>query len=627
MSVPFKGSGRLREGGFAATHLQDFKAHAQGNGWRHTSDQTDMNPAISIDNGIFNAATVQATLEKITTFLNTTGQGFITIGDGYDTQHADFVVGSGEDVSSAFNDAFIHPRLANGGVILVKAGTYRLKTTVTVPSGFVIMGEMGGTILQGEVIEQPMFIMNSATDRPQISSDGILAKYPLDKSQFFNIVLADNLDGYVNSGAACMTTVPMIRCQTGSYVICTHTAFLGKMGTLGAGPGFGRTKTLYAAGFTNTTANESTLIFENCTFDGFTSIVKYDPANINDKLIINGCNGRAFGTEALADSTNATKNCFVLITGTMTVSIKGNNLIGTDGNSYIFALVTFTAGTPIISIANNTGTIRVPSVFEQLVNNNGSGIWEESTNNNLFNNKSDLTISAGNNAVGIQSNNSGLIVLNGSTGQLLLGANSAVISSSNNITVSAGDDISITSNDFFFIRSDNIMSVSSENSLLLSSDTDLAQIYGSGISITAGVNDVDIQSTSGDISIAAPAGDISVSSQVILSSAGRIKYRVTYGTNTNSTYLITTTDILIARHTTITAARNYTISNTGAALGSIIECINLSMTYSITLLTPDAVTIIVLETAIPANLNYAKLCYFDADDGDGLQWHVLNLSL
>lgn len=132
MTSRFTGSGRLREGGFAATHLQDFKAHTSGGDFRHTADQTDMNPAISTDNNIFNASTVQATLQKFATFLNTTGQGFICIGDGYDTQHADFIVGSSDDIAGAFNEAFVHPRLTNGGVILVKAGTYRLKTRKSV---------------------------------------------------------------------------------------------------------------------------------------------------------------------------------------------------------------------------------------------------------------------------------------------------------------------------------------------------------------------------------------------------------------------------------------------------------------------------------------------------------------
>ncbi len=668
MTSRFIGSGRLREGGFAATHRQDFRAHTEGGDWRHLADQTDMNPAITTDNNIFNAPTVQTTLEKFATFLNTTGQGFISIGDGYDTQHADFIVGSGDDIASAFNDAFLHPRLTNGGVILVKAGTYRLKTTVTVPPGFIIMGELAGTIIQGEVIEQPMFIISSAIDRPQISSDSIIAQDPLDKNEFFNIILADNLDGYVNSGDPCMTTVPMIKCQTGSYLTCAHTAFLGKMGTLGAGPGFGRTKTLYAAGFANASSYEGTLIFDNCTFDGLVSIVKYEPGNINDKLIINQCKVRCFGTEALADSTDPTKNCFVLATGTMRISITNNTLIGTDGNSYIFAVVTFSAGTPIISIVNNSGTIAVPLVYENLINNNGSGTWVQNIVGNLFNDKGDGALSIGNNILGIASNNSGSIILQGNTGILLLqgadvfltaiddmtissgdnisistaGVGDITITSADNIsistagigdiTITSADDISVTGADNVTIRSDNTMSVTSADNLTIASNSGDVSVSGEAVSITANVTDIDIDSSGGDVSITALGGSINVSapstnvtSEVILSSIGRVRYRVTYGTDADSTYSITTTDILVALAATITAGRDYTISNTGANVGSIIECINLDGTFSITLKRADTTTITILEPAGAGSLNYAKLCYFDAGSGD--EWSVLNRSV
>lgn len=655
MSSPFIGSGRLREGGFAATHLSDFKAHAQGNGWRHTADHTDMNPALSINNDIFNASTVQATLEKFATFSVTLGQGFVTVGDGYDTLQADFVVGSGNDIASAFNDAFLHPRLTNGGVILVKAGTYRLKTTVTVPPGIVIMGELAGTIIQGQVIEQPMFIISNSIDRPQISSDGILARDPLDKCEFFNIILADNLDGYVNSGAACMTTVPMIRCQTGSYLICSHTTFLGKMGTLGAGPGFGRTKTLYAAGFVNSSSYEGTLIFDNCVFDGLVSIVKYEPGNVNDKLIINQCKARCFGTEAFADSTDPTKNCFVLLTGTTRVSITNNTLIGKDGNSYIFAVVTFVGGTPIISIANNTGTIYTPLVYEDLINNNGSGTWVQNISDNLFNDKGDLAFSVGNNTIGMQSNNSGYIILQGNTGSLFLSGADSYLLATDDITITAGGDtaisadtvtisataafghasitsadgnvnvtatdkdINITANGDTFITGDTVY-VSGTNTIVSTNAVAVTATTGD-IDLTSGAANIDITATDGYINIDAYGG-VNVVSEVILSSAGRVRYRVTYGTDSHSTYSITTTDILIAQQSVITAARDYTISNTGANEGSIIECINLNGAETITLKRPDTTMIIALEPVAAGNLNYAKLCYFDA--GSGLRWNVLN---
>jgi hypothetical protein len=384
MSVPFKGSGRRIEGGFAATHLQDFKAHVQGNGWRHTADQLDMNPPISIDAGIFSSSTVQGTFDKIATFLNTVGQGFVSIGDGYDVTHADFIVGTGPTptISDAFNQAFTHPRLRNGGVILVKAGTYYLTTTVNVPPGFVIMGELGGTVIVGQVIEQPMFIMKrSGEDRPKLSPNGIYATDPINKNIFFNIILADNLDGYVASGGPTMTTVPMIRCETGTYTTFDSSTLLGKMGALGAGPGFGRPKTLYAAATSVVGAEETTIVFDACNIDGVSSVVKYDPGNISDKLIIkNDCKIRVFGTEALADSVDPTKNCFALISGSMHVMIADSYFNSNVGNSYVSTVVTFTSGNPTISIVGNEGILTTPGIgSKSLVNDNSTGNWFEGT--------------------------------------------------------------------------------------------------------------------------------------------------------------------------------------------------------------------------------------------------------
>src|SRR5690606_18601952 len=94
----------------------------------------------------------QSTLQKIATFLSTIGQNYITIGDGYDT--GDY---NAPPLDNAFADALTNPRLQNGGVILIKAGTYRLNSTITVPAGITIMGEPRGTYIFGAMGENPMF--------------------------------------------------------------------------------------------------------------------------------------------------------------------------------------------------------------------------------------------------------------------------------------------------------------------------------------------------------------------------------------------------------------------------------------------------------------------------------------
>lgn len=156
---PFKkGVGRL------ATDRYDFEDHLEGinpagfTNFRHTADQIDMNPAV-----IGGAGTVQSSFSNVAAFIASTlnnGQGFITVGDGYDTWHA-------ADGSTNFDpaipslDTLLNPvfsaitnnttipsgfaRIKRGGIIVIKAGTYIVKKTINVPPGITLLGEGYGT--------------------------------------------------------------------------------------------------------------------------------------------------------------------------------------------------------------------------------------------------------------------------------------------------------------------------------------------------------------------------------------------------------------------------------------------------------------------------------------------------
>ena len=99
---PYTGSGRRKEGGFLATNKQDFNAHATGTAFRHSADQTDMDPTIPLFN---DAANVQLTLGEIATYLQGLTNAFVTIGDGYAS--GDYYVGDPgiPDIETAFADA------------------------------------------------------------------------------------------------------------------------------------------------------------------------------------------------------------------------------------------------------------------------------------------------------------------------------------------------------------------------------------------------------------------------------------------------------------------------------------------------------------------------------------------
>lgn len=301
MTNRFEGSGRPREGGFSATHKQDFVAHVTGGDWRHTGDQIDMNPPIDTSNFVFEAPTVQETLQKFATYLNQIGHGYVTIGDGYDISASDFEVAPGTTAQQAFLDAFDHPRLANGGVVLVKAGTYRLTQTVNVPAGITILGEPSGTYVFGSMSEQPMFKCLRSTKQFQlgsISGNEFNAILPSDLVTFSNIILGDNLDGYSVDGfgrpKATMSTVPMIQLQHGANVVLDRVSLLGRLNN--TFPPAVITKR--AVGLDNsTTSNEpTTLHAKDCYIDGVSQGIFFDARNGSiDNVRVDKCKIRTYG--------------------------------------------------------------------------------------------------------------------------------------------------------------------------------------------------------------------------------------------------------------------------------------------------------------------------------------------
>ncbi len=169
----FQGSGRPRQGGTPVVHRQDFRAHVENGGdWRHGATDVDMNPSIPGLGGFFSAATAQGTMEKFAEALIEAGQGFVTIGDGYDMGNYNVGDPATPSLKSAFDAAFANPRLVEGGIVLVKSGTYRLLDTVTVPAGITVMGESRGTIIIGNTTEQAMFRISSSVEEIVISNTG-----------------------------------------------------------------------------------------------------------------------------------------------------------------------------------------------------------------------------------------------------------------------------------------------------------------------------------------------------------------------------------------------------------------------------------------------------------------------
>lgn len=358
MVKKFIGSGRAREGGLAAVHRQDFKAHTTGGSWRHKAKQIDMSPGISTFNNVFNSSTVQGTLEKMASVISTLGQGYITIGDGYDTG-----IYNAPPLDQAFADALTNPRLQSGGVILVKAGVYYLSETVNIPAGITVMGEPGGTYIFGQMNEKPMFHLRTGNDRFNLAggSFGTIRNVePIDQIKFYNLVLGDNTDGYFESSGVAiptMTTTGFLECEVGSNVVVEDCTFLGRVNP--TFPPLEITKRgIFYAG---TNPGKPTALFvKDCYFDMLQSAVEFDgPTEGNtDSLRVESCRARLFG-----DTTSGNREDVCFVSFNLCNAHFESNLHTAASNNFqttCFYLKNTVVSNPErvrVSMVNNTGGI------------------------------------------------------------------------------------------------------------------------------------------------------------------------------------------------------------------------------------------------------------------------------
>jgi hypothetical protein len=365
--LPFIGSGRPQEGGALATRKQDFNSHIDGTGFRQTADTIDMNPSIFSNN----TKTVQDTFESLQNSITSSGTGFISIGnvDGY--AQGGYNVGSNSTPTlyEAFNAAFADIRLQGGGVILLLAGTYHLRQSVTVPPGISIMGEIGGTIIIGEMQETPMFIVSKTIiDIQLVTGISFNIGSNIGAVKFFNLTLIDNLDGYVLFGEPTMTTVPMIQAEISSNLICEQVTFVGKIHS-GVTP---RTKTKAAISYTGSGTTGTSLVVKNCYIDGFKIGISFTPANNNlDFLTVSGCKGRVYGSED-SNATGASVNSFIVMTH-CNASIINNYYSGAGTYANYLVNIISGIGTNVkVIISGNTGIPFTLSSGELVIDSSAS---------------------------------------------------------------------------------------------------------------------------------------------------------------------------------------------------------------------------------------------------------------
>lgn len=172
--------------GQLVTNRYDFENHIEGNSFRHNATQIDIANPSAAPGG---ATTVESALDVVATFIegqSGSGQGFITVGDGYDTWHA----ANGNqnfDPSIPSLDTLLNPifqslssstplpngyeRVQHGGIVVLKSGTYVVKKPIYIPAGITLLGEGYGTkvinatglaLSNAPILETPYAVGNSS---------------------------------------------------------------------------------------------------------------------------------------------------------------------------------------------------------------------------------------------------------------------------------------------------------------------------------------------------------------------------------------------------------------------------------------------------------------------------------
>ena len=321
------GIGRL------ATDRFDFQKHIDGEAFRHTADQIDLNP--SPMNIYGTATTVEQALQNLVNFIAfelANGSGFIAIGDGYDCYHnSDTTPGTPFDntippLDPVLNDLLNntanpnHHRIRDGGIVLIKAGTYLISNTVNVPPGIILMGEGFGTKLINHpfVSGSPMFSISSDPNR--VADNGVVHNNVADPlfmfakdTVFLNLVIADNFvepkftgDTSYLSPQNTSVSAPLILQNQSSNLICDGVRFLGKVIYTTGKPS---SNTGAAIGTNNVSFTTGTgLLIRNSSFDGFTIPISFQAGGGNtdyfycnkNKIRCYGNSTNGYGTLAVA---------------------------------------------------------------------------------------------------------------------------------------------------------------------------------------------------------------------------------------------------------------------------------------------------------------------------------------
>lgn len=352
-------STRKIEGGAGTVYKSDFNNHTTGVNTRHKADQIDLASAFSLG-----GTTVQAALNQLANAMGSgsggSGGGFVSIGNAAGSAVGSYNINTASytDLKAAFNAAVADPRLVGGGVILLMAGTYTVTSTITVPAGITVMGEVGGTLIVGETSgNTPIFLIKRTLQTLNIAGNsgagtiGLDTGSNVDAVKFYNLMLADNLYGNANSSAPTMNTCGMINVENSANFVCERVSFIGRLGN---GVVTNRAKTLCAIKTVIGGPSGTNVKILECFIDGVKIGIDFRPGlGSVDFLTVENTKARIYGSESTDVVAN---NCFIL-SSLCNAKISNN-----------FA---FMAGSVANYFLNFTSAASTTDIFVTLIGNSG----------------------------------------------------------------------------------------------------------------------------------------------------------------------------------------------------------------------------------------------------------------
>lgn len=366
-----------------ATDRYDFQEHIDGVDFKHKSNGILVDPAILIDQTY--CGTVASALDAISAYIQldkTNGVGFTAIGDGYDTYHTsletpdtpyDALVPS---LDAALNDLLNNPlneryhRIRAGGVVLIKAGTYKFTDTVNVPPGIIIMGEGYGTkIINQTPTPRPLFKIKA--DLTRVADNGVDVNEAFmfaRKSVLTNLTIADNFVEPKFLGDLSYldpqnydSINPLVALEEGGALAAIGVKFVGKtkyvLSVLNQITSFA-----IATDATVPLASGTQLDVRDCVIDGFSQAVRFNPSGaVKNYLNFTQNKVRCYG-HLNNDLVGFNNNSFVFVND-VNVSMQDNYLYGFLSTVYAGLYVDNTATSPIYQakarmlVSNNTASI------------------------------------------------------------------------------------------------------------------------------------------------------------------------------------------------------------------------------------------------------------------------------